>query len=681
MAAETEQPPAAPLASVRTVGRYEVLRELGRGSMGRVFLARDPAIGRQVALKTVSVLEGFPDEERREARHRFIQEARTAGNLLHPNIITIFDVGEQDGMPFIAMEYVEGGTLEKHCRPPDLLEPEKAVALIVQAARALNHAHAHQIVHRDIKPANLMLVGGHQIKVADFGLAKTSTASLTTEGTILGTPYYMSPEQLSGEELDGRSDLFSLTVVLYELLTGRRPFEAKDISAILYQVAHEPAPPPERQGWPISQALRETLERALSKQREERYPSGEALARALELALRGGRAMADNTAVLPARRFAGIGEEAPAERRPPSSGARRAQSERPGARSGAAPRASGAIPAPGHASASGGRWLVAAFAGAALGLFPTLVNRSRVVPAAEPAPRQVAVDLPVEVPQNARLRLDGVPLAGLRVPASVLLEPGHRLEVETPCERAETLLRPGEPLPALQMTPRTRQLALASTPSGAQLWVNGIASGLQTPARLDLTLCAAHRLELRMEGFEPLRLALEAGQDWAPLVASPLGLSRVPEGKVWIPAAPYEIQVLHKGHAIGRAGQLLTLPRGPTLLVLRNEKLFLERPVDVLVRPGETHTVQIDFAAPGSLSVQAHPSNCRISVDGREVGAPPVLDLPVAAGSHLVRCVLLTTGEEKTQKVTVQTGRNSTCQFKFTEALAPVAEAPADGGP
>jgi hypothetical protein len=622
------------------VGRYEVLQEIGRGAMGRVFLALDPAIGRQVALKTVSILEGFPEAERREARERFIREARTAGGLLHPNIVTIFDVGEHEGMPFIAMEYVDGGTLEPHCKPADLLEPERAVALAASAARALDHAHAHQIVHRDIKPANLMLTQSGKIKIADFGLAKSSTAGLTQEGMVLGTPYYMSPEQLAGQDLDGRSDLFSLAVVLYELLSGRRPFEAQDVATILYRIAHEPAPPPERAGWPISRALREVLERALAKERDERFANGEALARALEAALRGGRPAAEETVVraMPAQR-AGRTSGGLRPFPQPDPGSRRA---RPSAQ---------------------GRWAAAAISGAALVLFPSLANRSvhDAPRPARPAPAAYSVD----VPENARLKLDGVPLAGRQLPAAVLQEGRHRLEVETPCEHGMTLLEPGVAPVAPPLTARTLRLPLNTEPPGADIWVDGAATGQRSPAAVELQLCAPHRIELRLWGYDTTALELQPGEDWRKLVADTLRLSREPEGRVWIPAAPYEVSVLYKGRVIGQAGQMLTLPSGPQLLVLRNEKIFLDQPVDVLVAAGETKTLPLEYPRPGSLSVQAHPSNCRISVDGVEVGAPPLLGLPVAPGVHEVRCRLLTTGEEKMQKIQITAGRDSTCQFKF----------------
>jgi hypothetical protein len=642
-----EQTPPAP---ARHIGRYEVIREIGRGAMGRVYLARDPAIDRRVALKTVSILEGFPEAERQEAHDRFMREARAAGALLHPNIITIFDVGEQDGVPFIAMEYVDGETLEKHCRPPDLLEIEHVVVLIAQAARALAYAHAHTIVHRDIKPANLMLAADGKIKVTDFGLAKSAAAGLTQEGTILGTPYYMSPEQVSGQDLDSRSDLFSLAVVLHELLGGRRAFEGTDISAILYKIAHQPVPLPERDGRPLPEALREVLERALAKDREARFPNGEVLARALEGALRGQRPSALGTVILESRRPR---TEAGSPSRP-----RAAAGEAGATMSG--PRAG----APRARPVAAGRWAAAAVIGGFIGLFPTLMERGGG-PLSEPEGRPAGAAVPVDVPEGARLRLDGVDLAGRRLPAAALRDGNHRLEVETACERGEATLAAGGGLPPIHLMPRTRRLPLASEPAGAEIWVDGAATGLRTPASVDLKLCEAHAVELRLQGHEAARLDLRQGEDWQARSADPLALAKIPDGSVRLPAAPYEVEVFHQGRRLGSAGQTLTLPPGRTRLILRNDSLFLEQPVEVNVRPGSTEALAIQFPPPGALSVHAQPSNCSIALDGRDVGAPPILNLPVAAGAHQVRCRLLTSGEEKTQKVVIDPGRNFTCQFKF----------------
>ena len=640
----TEKPD--PIPSGRTFGRYELIREIGRGAMGRVYLARDPAIDRQVALKTVSFMEGFPEEERKVARKRFLAEARAAGGLLHPSIITIFDVGEHDGQPFIAMEYVEGTTLERHSRPPDLLEVERVVMLIAQTARALLHAHTRNIIHRDIKPANLMLANDGSIKIADFGLAKNEAASLTQDGTILGTPYYMSPEQVMGRELDGRSDLFSLAVVLYELLGGYRPFEAEDIRTILYRIAHDPLPRLEENGRPIPRALHDALTRALAKKPEERFANGEILACALEKALHNRGRRGEATVVLPG---------APAQAR-----VRRATRRRPAEPANAPQMSTSSAAAPLRM-----RWMAAAFTGVLLGLFPTIVNRHFEARPSVSHRRPIPVPVQVEVPENARLRLNGVSLAGQLLPAGILEEGTHRLEVETPCERGELMLEASVDPPALFLEPRMQRLPLASDPPGAEVWLDGEATGLQTPASLDLGICGSYKVELKLKGHETVVLDLGPQGDWLSLVDGTLALNAIPNGVVQVPAAPYEVQVLHEGAPVGGAGDAIELPPGRVALVLRNRDLFLNRTVMVDIEPGGEHELPVRFGAPGTLSVHAQPSNCEVSIDGRSAGSPPILNLPVVAGKHQVGCRLKATGEEQVQSIQISSGRNAKCQFKF----------------
>src|SRR5438552_10838097 len=256
------------------LGRFDVIREIGKGAMGQVFLANDPKIERQVAIKTIVLPPGTSPEEAHETSQRFLREAQAAGKLLHPSIVTIFDVGEEGGVSFIAMEFIQGETLEKFTKPDGLLPLSRVLDLITQAAGVLDYAHHHHVVHRDIKPANLMVLKDGTLKITDFGLAKNPSASLTQAGILLGTPSYMSPEQIQGHDLDGRSDLFSLGVVLYELLTGTRPFEGDSISTIIYRVLYEDPRPPAAYNPALPPEVNGILERVLAKSPDERYAAG-----------------------------------------------------------------------------------------------------------------------------------------------------------------------------------------------------------------------------------------------------------------------------------------------------------------------------------------------------------------------------------------------------------------------
>jgi len=220
-----------------TLGRYEVLKELGQGAVGTVYLGRDPKINREVAIKVLRYDE-VSEDRLAEVKKRFYREAEAAGRLNHPNIVTIYDVGEDYDLTYIAMELLNGKDLSSYCREVNRLPATRVLEIIGSVAEALDYAHKNGVVHRDIKPANIMLLEGDQIKVADFGIARITGSTRTQTGDIFGTPNYMSPEQVAGKKVDGRSDLFSLGAVMYELLTGEKPFQADTLAAIMYNIAN-----------------------------------------------------------------------------------------------------------------------------------------------------------------------------------------------------------------------------------------------------------------------------------------------------------------------------------------------------------------------------------------------------------------------------------------------------------
>ncbi len=263
------------------LGRYEILRRLGAGAMGEVYLAEDPQIGRRVAVKTVRVEEGKP-QEMEERKRRLLREARAAGRLLHPNIVALFDAGEDQGLLYLAFEWVDGCDLAQRIEGEPLTLRE-AIAIVRQAAEGLDYAHRQGIVHRDIKPSNLLLGGGGQVKISDFGIAKLAdqTSDLTMTGSVVGSPHYLSPEQIRGDELDGRSDLFSLGVLFYEVLSRHRPFEGESLTTLVYQILHRDPPSIAVNRPELGTRLEGILQRMLHKDRDERFPSAGELARAL----------------------------------------------------------------------------------------------------------------------------------------------------------------------------------------------------------------------------------------------------------------------------------------------------------------------------------------------------------------------------------------------------------------
>ena len=260
-------------------GRYEIVREIGHGAMGVVYEALDPTIGRKVALKAIR-LDGIGTTAD-EAARRFKNEARAAGGLNHPNIVTVYDAGEDNGILYLAMELIEGSTLDVLIRTQRTIPTTQAVDIVRQICAGLDFAHSKGIVHRDIKPANIMLAAHGLVKITDFGIARAGEA-MTITGQVVGTPNYMSPEQVLGRALDGRSDLFSVGVMLYEMITGERPFEGQSITTIMYKIVHETPIPPRRLDSTIHPGLSTVVERALAKSPEERFSSGAELARAVQ---------------------------------------------------------------------------------------------------------------------------------------------------------------------------------------------------------------------------------------------------------------------------------------------------------------------------------------------------------------------------------------------------------------
>ena len=266
---DTSEPAAAVLPAAGSppavLGRYKVLKELGRGAMGVVYMGKDPTIQRFVAIKTMRLDEIDDAGKLQEVKSRFFREAESTGRLAHPNIVTIYDAGEERDLGYIAMELLEGTTLKHWSRKPNLLPLDKVVPILATVAEALDYAHQHGVVHRDIKPANIMMTKGQTVKVMDFGIAKMASSSKTQTNIVLGTPTYMSPEQIAGKKVDGRSDIFSLGVVLFELLSGRPPFVADNLSALLFAIAHNPHPSMKVLRPDLPAAIQQVLNQALDK--------------------------------------------------------------------------------------------------------------------------------------------------------------------------------------------------------------------------------------------------------------------------------------------------------------------------------------------------------------------------------------------------------------------------------
>jgi serine/threonine-protein kinase len=266
-----------------TVGRYEILMELGKGAMGTVYKGRDPKINRLLAIKTIRFSDEFEENQLQEIKERFFREAELAGKLSHPGIVAIYDVGEDYDLTYMAMEFLDGEDLDKYCKKDNLLPLRKILDIIAETADALEYAHNNGVIHRDIKPANIMLLRSGRVKVTDFGIAKSMSSSKTRSGIILGTPNYMSPEQIMARHIDARSDIFSLGVVFFQLLTGELPFKGENLNSLFYQITQARHSSPRTINQRVIKPCEQIIDKVLAKNPDHRFQKADDLARYIRL--------------------------------------------------------------------------------------------------------------------------------------------------------------------------------------------------------------------------------------------------------------------------------------------------------------------------------------------------------------------------------------------------------------
>ncbi len=557
--------------SLTKAGRYQIIGELGHGAMGVVYRGFDPTIGRTVAIKTVLLDTGDP-----ELIKRFRREAQAAGILSHPNIVTIYDAGEDNGVFYIAMELVEGETLQQIvARGP--LPMDQMMAIAEQVSGALDHAHARQIIHRDIKPSNIMVTGdtaGDTAKVMDFGVAKITSMGMTSTGQVLGTPSYMSPELVKGANLDGRSDIFSLGVVLYEMVTGSKPFIGENITTVIYKIIGEQPEPPADINPALHPGLNYVVLKALAKNPADRYQNcaelvadlknyralsdqGKAAARAAMAAHTSapressgtmvvarkdlglpdtpgapGRAGARN-ALLAAAGVAALvvgaavtwkmwggnaGLSAPPERIVVPAPAKPSPTLQPEAGGAAAPPASGptTAPAPGTTTAP-----ASGAASAAASPAPAPTEAAKAPPVVRKAPPASApagpgeVEFQVSASHNpATVRIDGKHRA--ETPHRFRLPVGrHTIEVQKDGFRTETreveFTRKGPLSLMFSLAPNQAVVEIVSDPAGAELFVDGRRQAT-TPARVTFDY-GERRVTVRKNGYRPVDRTVKVGEN------------------------------------------------------------------------------------------------------------------------------------------------------------------------
>ena len=664
------------------IGRYLITGRIGRGGMGMVYRGLDEALEREVAVKTL-VAEGSFDSE---SRRRFEVEAKAAARLQHPNIVTVYELGEDRGLPYIAMEMLPGVDLEALLRSGEEMPLAERIDVTAQICRGLAYAHERGIVHRDIKPSNVRVLEDGTAKIMDFGIAKLGGTHLTKTGMMVGTVHYMSPEQVRGRPLDGRSDVFSVGVILYQLLAGERPFQGEGATQVLYKIVNEEPPPPDLTALgEVGTKLLPILSRALAKDPAARYPGAKALADDLAAVLEEAQRAAGPVPVEAAETLAaarravreGHREEAIAR-------LRGLVAERPGLlEARRSLRAALSEEKRAHEPALAGREdypeLEATFQAAPTRREPGTEVQPTVAIPAEATPGTPGPAGPLSMPRRTwayvgagllvvaavatAVLLRGRPPAAARIPvrsqplgAAVLVDgrdsgvvTNGELVVPSPMpERVVLTFRKAGhrdetrtvrlPVPAggavsVTLQTATHLLPVRTEPAGAVVTVDGERVGGVTPLDLSLDPQGEHRVAVSLEGYSSREVRVEAG---APPAALELTLDKLaPEGVVAITSS-YPVDVLWRGRPLSR-GEIsprVSVPGGRQVLTLVSASLFLKAEVTVQVPPrGET---ALAAPAAGKLNVRAVPENCEVFVDGTFVDYPPILDRPVASGRHTV---------------------------------------------
>ncbi len=642
-------------------GRYEVEGVLGKGAMGVVYLAKDPAIDRKVAVKVLHSQQGRDEAEREAMRQRFETEIRSAGTLSHPNIVTVFDVGREEGHDYLAMEFVDGDSLEARIASGVDFSFEQVAELAEKAGAALDYAHARRIIHRDIKPGNILLTPGGEPKIADFGVAKLSNLDMTTTGTIVGTPKYMAPEQIMGKGVNPSTDQWALAVVIFEMLTGDLPFEGDNPTTMMYNVVHNDPLAPRSLNAQLPKAIDDVLLRALNKHPEKRFRSCTAFAEALR---RGLRAVVDDLSDEETKAH-DLSEFSTAVFDQPSlvdlelDSAGEAE-EAPAIGGGDSVRATAGRA--GKKKSRVGVWVAIVASAAVLGAVGWVYFRDELGAMAD---WEGSLEIS-STPPGAEIWIDGND-SGLVTPASVPLDGPDGTTVAIELRRAGTVLAStqvvrGQAVPPsweADLGPQPRRIQLISSPVGARVTFAGELIGT---AAVEVELEPEHTYEVLMEldGYQPIKRTISLGSlsedqlaagrlDFELQETVPVGVLRV--------NADYAVSIEVAGAR--HEGPRVELPPGRHNVVLSAPAVFYRERRTVDVRSGETTDITLPQAV--SITVAATPSNCQVTIDGREVGFVPV-QKRLTIGPH--KFGFRWQGVAETIEITEEIGPDSTRVFQ-----------------
>jgi len=592
------------------IGRYKIVRELGRGAMGVVYHAIDPNIGRPVAIKTIQLANVRNPGEQERLRERLFREARSAGMLSHPSIVTIYDVEQQDNLAYIAMEYVDGPTLDQLLSAPRPMEPERMFRILSQTAAGLDYAHQHGIVHRDVKPANIMIAADGTAKITDFGIAKVTTSEqLTMTGSIVGTPHYMSPEQVQGQAVDGRSDQFSLAVIAFEMLTGEKPYTGEHLTTVVYKIVAEEPVPPHRLNATLAGAIEEVLRKGLAKKPEARWATCQEFIGSLEkacAATRGWKPLARGAA-LNEPTMAGAPRAAialPPARRPHRTDATTAELRRDRSRFGFLPFLAAVLMAaalialiavqappwltPGRNASSAGTQAAAPAASQGSGAASTKPAATEQPPAAAPATSATTEQKPSPMP----------PVPAAVAPAAAAAETKANEAPAKPADtQAEAPLTASVPPPvspparrsAPAAAPEPQEVAIITSPAGATATLDGRPeAACSTPCSLE-ALPGRHAISVTMPGYqvEHREVAVGSGPIELPMV-----ILRATQGTLWVTSSPAGAAITINGKRM----QQITpaqIPLAPGSYRVVVEKDGARNSAALEIRNGETKLLKV----------------------------------------------------------------------------------------
>jgi eukaryotic-like serine/threonine-protein kinase len=581
------------------VGRYQIIERVGRGGMGVLFRGVDPVLDREVAIKLMLV--DFSDDEE-QMRPRFYREARAVARLQHRNIVTIFEFAEEGTTPYIVMEFLRGVPLSSRMASPVPLSLDQKLSIVSQLCSALNYAHEQGVVHRDVKPANVFVLEDGTVKLLDFGIAKLTTSTLTQKGDVLGSASYMSPEQVSGSDsVDGRSDIFSAGVVLYELLAGRRPFQAESATTTIVKILHEAPTPLDEVAPGLPAPLVAAVSKALAKDPADRYATAGEFAKELEWIRKGLETSGEGASALDETRFA-----TPAE-------IKSFQKDQTGR--GAAPAAPEEA-----ATAGGGKRLAVAGVAAIviIGAVAAFMLRSRPAPANTAAPSETAAVA-----------------AGAASPGGPAVTPA----------------------PAAPPVVEHVQLRVATAPPGAAITLDGTDTQQTTPASLSVT-SGSHRLQLSKAGYVSRNVTLADADVKNGSVS--YTLEAVPPSVVPVSiTSTYPVAVVADGKTISEAAESheLSVRAGTTLHLVAPDYML-----DESLKIGDKRVSHLTPAL-GFLTVLTRYETCNVKIGAKDLGYPPITKLPIVSGQHRVDIVCADGQNPPAQIVTVEPNATVTARI------------------